>query len=70
MKIDVEYNQDEKAFFVCWEDDIISDRRDLEISSWCDKNFEDKEWTDGVADFNYFWTSSHKDTMMFVLRWS
>jgi hypothetical protein len=70
MKIDVKYDQDEKAFFVCWNDDIIGDRRDLEISTWCNKNFEDKEWTDGVANFNYLWTSSHKDVAMFCLRWS
>jgi hypothetical protein len=70
MKIDVKYIQDEKAFFVCWDDDVFGDCRDPELSSWCNKNFEDTNWTDGIADFNYFWTSSYKDTMMFILRWS
>lgn len=70
MKIDVKYNQAEQAYFVIWEDDIISNKRDLEISKWCCKNFEDKEWTDGVSDFNYFWTKSKKDVTSFLLRWS
>lgn len=70
MKIDVKYDQDEKAFFVCWKNNIISDCRDLEISTWCNKNFEDKEWTDGIADFDYLWTSSQRDATLFVLRWS
>ena len=70
MNIDVEYIQEENAFFVCWKDDIISSSSDLEISTWCHKNFEDKDWINGVSDFSYLWTKSHRDVVLFSLRWS